>query len=493
MPTRQHAHMTNKTQTLSTMSTASASTSEANDIIGLRLKKKTIKRYAVNVSQFVKYLQKHHPDNNSYDAGRNDVNLELLTPEEYKGFFGHAIRKRDKDGNAVGYNSFEHVAGYKSAIVDLHKRRRTEIPKECNSTMTEFFAGYKRKISELRQTGELSTTEGKAAMSFSGYKYLATKSASAENGSGDISSCMFAWVFLALAWNLMARSVSVAGIMFDHLAWANDCLTVVFPKHKGDQEGNNTAPKHVYANPSNPSICPVLALAVWVFSMGMRREGTSRLLFGDVEKAENKFSKWLRGLCGDSAADLLLMGLIVVDIGSHSFRKGIATFLSGIPGGPTPIAIYLRAGWSLGPVTSRYILEGGGGDELCGRAATGNSLNNASFADLPPHFDLSRGTVLTTEEWELILPGYSTWYPVNFRHVLPFLLASLIYHRKWIQETFPAAHPLFNQRVWTSGVLERKADGVLSGCMNNATSGLTATGVPPHLVLANEVTQVRIV
>ena len=58
-------------------------------------------------------------------------------------------------------------------------------------------------------------------------------------------------------------------------------------------------------------------------------------------------------------------------IGTHSFRKGIATFLSGSPGSPTAIAIYLRARWSLGPVQSRYILEGEGGDQVCGRAATG--------------------------------------------------------------------------------------------------------------------------
>ena len=95
--------------------------------------------------------------------------------------------------------------------------------------------------------------------------------------------------------------------------------------------------------------------------MPLRDGSQNRLLFSSVDRAENRFSKWLRAICGNFAADLLTMGLVLVDIGSHSFRKGITTFLSGMPGGPSPISIYLRAGCSLGPVQARYILGGGGG------------------------------------------------------------------------------------------------------------------------------------
>ena len=85
-----------------------------------------------------------------------------------------------------------------------------------------------------------------------------------------------------------------------------------------------------------------------------------------------------------------------------------------ISGGPTTISIYLRAGWSLGPVQSRYTLEGEGGDQVCGRAATGLPVTDVSFANLPPHF-VSGDSGLETAEWEAILPGYSTFYPMSFR------------------------------------------------------------------------------
>lgn len=263
----------------------------------------------------------------------------------------------------------------------------------------------------------------------------------------------------------------------------NDSLVFIFPSHKGDQEGRTALPKHVYANPSEPSICPVLSLAVYVFTRGYEREGSKQTLFAG--EAESRFSKWLNNVCKSNFESLKNQGIDISMIGTHSFRKGISSFLSGTPGGPTAISIYLRAGWSLGPVQSRYILEGEGGDQLCGRAASGLPLTDVSFANLPPHFISS--DILTTVEWEELLPGYSTFYPSNFREVIPYLLASLVYHKQYLLELQAKnpRHSLFTHRVWTSGTLDLLKDMVVAGCNINTTTKMTATGIPPHLILAN--------
>ena len=159
-------------------------------------------------------------------------------------------------------------------------------------------------------------------------------------------------------------------------------------------------------------------------------------------------------------------------------------------GGASPISIYLRAGWSLGPVQSRYILEAQGGDQLCGRAASGLNITNVEFSSLPPHFNTQNGSILAVDEWDNILPEYSTFYPAQFRPVITFLLASIVYHRRWLVSTFPAHHPLFNSRVWTSGIINRLEPLVLSGSGRNTVSLLTATGIPPHIILANEIAKV---
>ena len=99
------------------------------------------------------------------------------------------------------------------------------------------------------------------------------------------------------------------------------------------------------------------------------------------------------------------------------------------PGGPAAINIWLRAGWSLGSVQSRYIFEGAGGDQFVGIAATGLSTCDPDFAILPPHFNTTKGPVISVQEWKDILPGYETYYPLTFLVALPHLLASLVYHQ----------------------------------------------------------------
>lgn len=48
----------------------------------------------------------------------------------------------------------------------------------------------------------------------------------------------FVHPFLALCWNLFARSVNIANLGFHHLSWSNDALVVDFSKQKADQTGS---------------------------------------------------------------------------------------------------------------------------------------------------------------------------------------------------------------------------------------------------------------
>lgn len=111
------------------------------------------------------------------------------------------------------------------------------------------------------------------------------------------------------------------------------------------------------------------SLAILVFTRGRPIKSTTPLVFGpDVKE---KFAQWLKRTCKQYDDEMLSIGLSILDIGSHSFRKGVATALSNNPGGPQSVSIWLRAGWSLGNVQNRYIFVGSGGDQFVGRAATG--------------------------------------------------------------------------------------------------------------------------
>jgi hypothetical protein len=93
----------------------------------------------------------------------------------------------------------------------------------------------------------------------------------------------------------------------------------------------------------------------------------------------------------------------------------------------------------------------------------------------------------------ILFVGYETFYPELFRPVLSHLLASLAYNNQWLKATLPNHHPLFTSTVWTCGILPQLLEGnfVQGGCGRNPVTGLTASGIPPHILIANEIVKLR--
>ena len=83
----------------------------------------------------------------------------------------------------------------------------------------------------------------------------------------ETKDAVFAHLFLILEWNLMARSNNCTKLRLGHIVWRNDCLVFFFEKTKGYQtDEKSDSPYHVYSNPFEPRIYPVLALAKYIFS-----------------------------------------------------------------------------------------------------------------------------------------------------------------------------------------------------------------------------------
>lgn len=459
----------------------------SEEIVAGRLAKNTRLQYKGKTATLVSWLKANEPT--ALQPSTDEMILPL-NDTTISAFFGYICQKRKRDSleleQPVQYLSLSHVANYRSAIKDYYKQKNITVPKSTENFMNEFMNGYTRKIAMLKQEGEMPLIEGKRPISFSGYQFLAEKAIKQDN---DYLLAIFSHSFITLAWNLMARSVSVGQLMFKHISWENDCLVIVLPRHKGDQEGRNAFPKHIFANPLNPAVCPVLALAIYVFTKGYQRDEAKPLLFG--HNSEQRFSKWLISVCKSNEDHFLTMGLEIADLGTHSFRKGCATQVSSSPGGPSAISVYLRAGWSLGNVQSRYIFDGQGGDHFVGRAATGLSINDTEFAVLPAHFNERNEPILSREEWESISPNYSTFFPREFLSVMPFLLASVTCHSEYIISQFPPAHPIFLSRLWTSGIINRLKSKVLGGVFQHEQSGITASGIPPHILIGSEIKKVQ--
>ena len=96
----------------------------------------------------------------------------------------------------------------------------------------------------------------------------------------------------------------------------------------------------------------------------------------------------LKKVLREHKEEVLSMGYDSIDeIGLHSVRKGVSTYLASMPGGPPAAALCLRAGWSMGQVKDIYFHHMDGGDEFVGRCAAMLNMSNGEFATSPAFFD----------------------------------------------------------------------------------------------------------
>ena len=160
-------------------------------------------------------------------------------------------------------------------------------------------------------------------------------------------------------------------------------MTIQFAHMKTDMMGFEEAVKrHVYANPLQPSICPVLALSVYLATVPCGN--TNGKLFAGANQYQ-RFRKFLMDLVKEHSAEIRLMGIDPDDIGVHSIRKGAATYIcSGSTCCPSLAAVCNRAGWTMGKVKDTYIQYEAAQDQYVGRVVAGLNVQSHEFAVFPP-------------------------------------------------------------------------------------------------------------
>ncbi|KAF0762897.1 hypothetical protein AaE_003254, partial [Aphanomyces astaci] len=199
---------------------------------------------------------------------------------------------------------------------------------------------------------------------------------------------------------------------------------------------------------------------MWMFTRGSQRGRSTNLVFG--ENAGERFSAWLSKFCVLHSAEMSSFGVLVKDIGTHSFRKGVASELSNTLGGLEAVNVWLRAGWTLGSVQGRYIFADSSGDTFVGRATAGHNVTDVEFSCLPPHF---KDVGLSNEQWEAALPG-------------GFALSLHLAATQFGQTPSAVFGPHLD--VWVTTKIEHNVE---MGRMHNSTTNLQSSGFPPHVAI----------
>lgn len=183
-------------------------------------------------------------------------------------FIDFLIDVKKRNGEGIGSSA---LGTYRSSLKSLYTDYYKTYDDRFETEIARYFSGFKKEQARLATIGEEDIHVGKKPMKFSLYQAVAKDFLSTE-GTDHI----FAHCFLVTCWNLMCRSSSALSIHYSHMDWSDDALTIKFAQMKNDQTGSLPRdPRHIYANPLMPHICPILALAIYFACFGFDSNGAA--------------------------------------------------------------------------------------------------------------------------------------------------------------------------------------------------------------------------
>lgn len=361
-------------------------------------------------------------------------------------------------------------------------------PKSFEQELGNLMKGFYRIIANERQEGLGEVREGKDPMTYELYRLVCQWFIDLGTDDG-----IWAHLFLVLTWNLMCRVNNTGKLCFCHLEWADDSLRIFFANTKSDQAGSQAKyPRHLYANPEDSVVCPIFALAMYLTRFNTKVESNDRLFPG--REQYKRFSVVFKECLRNHETKLTSLGIRLEDLGSHSIRKGAATFISSCPGGPPAGAISVRGGWSMGKVKDVYIRYEQGGDMFVGRALCGLPLLSAKFSTSPAVFDMTTGENFSdgvTSSWityaKDVVFSMHTTTSIN-GNIGEHCLASLVFHSDVVQ-SWDECHTIRSStlfRVLEIGLARAVPHARVMYPWQDDALGCVFTGIPPHVTLLHE-------
>ena len=189
-----------------------------------------------------------------------DNNCPIVLNKLTFNLFSHYLTTRkNKKGEYLSKAGYGQI---RSSLKHLYRMSGEKMDETYEGELGQFMSGLKRTVAASRAESGRSLDEGKKGMSYEVYKLICEILYKSQE-----DDYLFAHAFLTMEWNLLARSDNCFTMHVKHIEFSNDSLLFFFAKSKGNQLGEaSDKPWHVYSNPKSPFLCPVLALARYLFS-----------------------------------------------------------------------------------------------------------------------------------------------------------------------------------------------------------------------------------
>ena len=126
----------------------------------------------------------------------------------------------------------------------------------------------------------------------------------------------------------MCHLDNIVSLDVNHIGWEEDSLLCNLAKTKHEQEGEGVKMSwHIYANPANPYICPVIATALYLFSHPFILTNTSSSFVFTCSNQYKQYTQIWRKAITMKADSFKRVGVDVVGTASHLVWKGVVLML----------------------------------------------------------------------------------------------------------------------------------------------------------------------
>jgi hypothetical protein len=278
----------------------------AEQIMSMRIVENTQSQYAGYQKRILKYWADHHPEQIDH-AGH--IHAEVMSAPGFGKLFVDYLATLRHHLDPTILAGISTLNSFRSAMKSYFEDRDVIAAADYEPTLKKFFSGAKRADATDRLKGK-RLANAKKPLKFSLFQHLALLTLGLQDAA-------FAHCYLLLTWNLMSRASTTQNINLCCITDLDDALGIYVPKSKGDQDGRRGKdPRHIYANPLQPHLCPFLALGLYLSTNhSAHPDGPSALLF-EGSKQKERFYKTLKALIKKNEDEL------GKEYAVHSIRKG---------------------------------------------------------------------------------------------------------------------------------------------------------------------------
>jgi len=344
------------------------------------------------------------------------------------------------------------VSGFFAAAKDTYAFHGQPFPDSIEVYFSNFIRAYSLFIASQKDKGLHPDKTNSIGFSSSVYERICRKGSEyfLDCRGSCVSAWRQVWLYWLLLYNLLGRNLQVSRIKYDWIWWQDDCMVIKVPTQKSDQDGLLSYWKRVFSNPFKPWMCPVLALAVHVFSQTPADPFTNCVFTGAHGLFRIQFKKFMNWAFPEDQ----LEGIPIARITSHSPKRSGICLVNGNEVVKWDAA-ELRADHKIGISSVYQTCAAPQQDGIMGRLLAGLEFASAEFTVAPPHFKTDDVAEIQFKDFV----AHYEYYPETFKTVIPFLLASIVFHMHSgrLRSMLPKGHPF-----WSSTLVLRQRSLLLA-------------------------------